>query len=190
MAPPLVYASVFVIRCGKTSSQKVRYKCGRLHGIQQCTQQQRVSVTIDNLPHDRAHYPISGAGYTHYPWRLLDKQPSVKLLIEKGADPDVAVSGLTRNKRSDNAHMIQQMAKIAQKDKTRVAIKQGSRPSIPVSRTKENAALKSSEVVLPISKSDVDELPSMKKQTNKDAYAIVIGIEQYRQKLRCRFCGC
>jgi len=128
--------------------------------------------------------PISGAGYT--PLSLAaywDKQSSVRLLIEKGADPDVAISGLTRNKRSDKAHMIQQMAKIAQKDKAQVAIKQGSRPSIPVSRTKENVALKPSEVVLPISKSDVDELPSMKKQTNRNAYAIVIGIEQYRQKL-------
>jgi hypothetical protein len=32
-------------------------------------------------------------------------------------------------------------------------------------------------------KSDVDELPSIKVKPNKKAYAIVIGIEQYRQKL-------
>ena len=38
---------------------------------------------------------------------------------------------------------------------------------------------------LPISavKSDVDELPAIKPRLNKNAYAIVIGIEQYRQKL-------
>ena len=36
---------------------------------------------------------------------------------------------------------------------------------------------------LSIVKSDVDELPSVKAKPNKNAYAIVIGIEQYRQKL-------
>lgn len=35
----------------------------------------------------------------------------------------------------------------------------------------------------PIVKSDVDDLPSNKAQVNKNAYAIVIGIESYRQKL-------
>ena len=34
-----------------------------------------------------------------------------------------------------------------------------------------------------IIKSDVDELPAIKAKLNKNAYAIVIGIEQYRQKL-------
>ena len=35
----------------------------------------------------------------------------------------------------------------------------------------------------PIVKSDVDELPSVKAKPNKNSYAIVIGIENYRQKL-------
>lgn len=35
----------------------------------------------------------------------------------------------------------------------------------------------------PILKSDVDELPTIKVKHNKNAYAIVIGIENYRQKL-------
>lgn len=35
----------------------------------------------------------------------------------------------------------------------------------------------------PAAKSDVDELPEIKAKPNKNAYAIVIGIEQYRQKL-------
>jgi len=34
-----------------------------------------------------------------------------------------------------------------------------------------------------IVKSDVDELPVMQAKTNKNAYAIVIGVEKYRQKL-------
>ena len=35
----------------------------------------------------------------------------------------------------------------------------------------------------PIAKSDVDELPAMQVKSNKNAYAIVIGIEKYRQNL-------
>ncbi|MDP3049595.1 MAG: caspase family protein [Thermodesulfovibrionales bacterium] len=35
----------------------------------------------------------------------------------------------------------------------------------------------------PVPKSDVDELPAIKAKPNKNAYAIVIGIENYRQKL-------
>ncbi|MDO9287598.1 MAG: hypothetical protein Q7T83_02270, partial [Thermodesulfovibrionales bacterium] len=34
-----------------------------------------------------------------------------------------------------------------------------------------------------IIKSDVDELPTIKAKPNKNSYAIVIGIENYRQKL-------
>ncbi|MEK6791294.1 MAG: caspase family protein, partial [Deltaproteobacteria bacterium] len=47
----------------------------------------------------------------------------------------------------------------------------------------ETIASKPSGKELPIVKSDVDELPNIKAQPNKNAYAIVIGIESYRQKL-------
>lgn len=47
----------------------------------------------------------------------------------------------------------------------------------------ETIALKPSGKELPIVKSDVDELPSVKAKPNKNSYAIVIGIENYRQKL-------
>ena len=40
-----------------------------------------------------------------------------------------------------------------------------------------------SKEVSPIIKSDIDELPAIKSKPNERAYAIVIGIEQYRQKL-------
>jgi hypothetical protein len=39
------------------------------------------------------------------------------------------------------------------------------------------------KIVALSNRSDVDELPPMKAKPNKNAYAIVIGIEQYRQKL-------
>lgn len=47
----------------------------------------------------------------------------------------------------------------------------------------ETVASKPSGKELPIVKSDVDELPVIKAKPNKNAYAIVIGIENYRQKL-------
>ncbi len=47
----------------------------------------------------------------------------------------------------------------------------------------EAIASKPSGKELPIVKSDVDEPPSIKAKPNKNAYAIVIGIESYRQKL-------
>ena len=47
----------------------------------------------------------------------------------------------------------------------------------------ETIASKPSGKELPITKSDVDDLPSIKAKPNKNAYAIVIGIENYRQKL-------
>ena len=50
------------------------------------------------------------------------------------------------------------------------------------SKTKVTAA-KPSQEASPIIKSDIDEFPTLKVRQNKNAYAIVIGIEQYRQKL-------
>ncbi|MBU0767445.1 caspase family protein [Patescibacteria group bacterium] len=51
-------------------------------------------------------------------------------------------------------------------------------------RSKTKAmATKPSQEASPIITSDIDELPTIKVRQNKNAYAIVIGIEQYRQKL-------
>ena len=44
-------------------------------------------------------------------------------------------------------------------------------------------AMKPATVAIPQVISDIDELPLMKMKSNKNAYAIVIGIENYRQKL-------
>ena len=46
-----------------------------------------------------------------------------------------------------------------------------------------NVAPLSSPVIAQAAKSDVDTLPPVKARINKNAYAIVIGIENYRQKL-------
>jgi hypothetical protein len=54
-----------------------------------------------------------------------------------------------------------------------------SAPVRPIRNNKKYQEEPASSVV----KSDIDELPSLKSKPNKDAYAIVIGIEQYRQKI-------
>jgi uncharacterized caspase-like protein len=55
------------------------------------------------------------------------------------------------------------------------AAKIGSAPKLADSGPSSSAVV--------VVKSDVDELPAVKAKANKDAYAIVIGIENYRQKL-------
>jgi len=56
------------------------------------------------------------------------------------------------------------------------------KPSEPVQVPVQTSPLPE-QPAIPILKSDVDELPATKAKPNKNAYAIVIGIENYRQKL-------
>ncbi|MBI4823824.1 MAG: tetratricopeptide repeat protein [Nitrospirae bacterium] len=56
-------------------------------------------------------------------------------------------------------------------------------PIIAKKKGKPETIAKLPQEVSPVIKSDVDELPSIKAKPNKNAYAIVIGIEEYRQKL-------
>ena len=53
----------------------------------------------------------------------------------------------------------------------------------PKSAQPAAAQQKETTAVSAAMKSDIDDLPLIKRQPNKQAYAIVIGIEQYRQKL-------
>jgi Ankyrin repeats (3 copies)/Caspase domain len=92
-----------------------------------------------------------------------------KLLLNRGADIDKAIWGLSKNT-------------IAQaKDAVAVLkeFKQQKIASLPVTFKT------STETLLSIAptKSDVDELPAIKAKSNKNDYAIVIGVEKYRQKL-------
>ncbi len=90
-----------------------------------------------------------------------------KLLIERGADVDVAMARLEKwSLGKDSFKFLERLAKKQQ-----------------LSRQPETLATKLSKEAYPTIKSDVDELPPMKAKPNKNAYAIVIGIEQYRQKL-------
>ncbi|MDP3111913.1 MAG: ankyrin repeat domain-containing protein [Thermodesulfovibrionales bacterium] len=105
----------------------------------------------------------------------------VKLLIEKGADIDYAITIMlnkypwqgggyeVRERKASAATAVKLLEKFAKKQEI------ASQPVI--------AAAKPSHEVSPLIKSDVDELPAIKAKPNKNSYAIVIGIENYRQKL-------
>lgn len=94
-----------------------------------------------------------------------------KFLIDRGANIDTAIAdlGVRVNDSIDVRGGIILLERLAKKQEI------AGQPVI--------AAPKPSQEVFPIIKSDVDELPAIKAKPNKNSYAIVIGIEQYRQKL-------
>jgi len=91
----------------------------------------------------------------------------VKFLVEHGADVDytMAMWGSRKDSKDDLAFL----ERIVEKQK---------RP-VHADRFAAGVSQGSSAVI----KSDIDEMPGVKIRRNKNAYAIVIGIENYRQKL-------
>ena len=85
---------------------------------------------------------------------------TVKYLIARGADIDDALIVLEKNRKKEGLALLQKF----EKQKIAVRLPENTPPSI-------------------VAKSDVDELPAIKAKPNKNSYAIVIGIESYRQKL-------
>lgn len=77
------------------------------------------------------------------------------------------------------AHAFQDLANIVDQDDSLLVLRQiflasgGKLPDVSPAKT-----MASKQPV-----SDVDELPAVKSKPNKNAYALIIGIEQYRQKL-------
>jgi len=105
----------------------------------------------------------------------------VKLLIDRGSDIDAAITSLeicvngtggvvwNDNMRAGCKAGFISLKRLAEKQRT--------------SRQTETTVTKPSQEAYLAIKSDVDELPVIKTKRNKNAYAIVIGIENYRQKL-------
>ncbi|MCL4456343.1 MAG: caspase family protein [Nitrospirae bacterium] len=123
-----------------------------------------VRLLIDRGAHVNVgwgHSPLYGAAFRGH-------VNVARLLIEKGADTDRAMAELEADGRP-YAQSGLRILKILKAQK-------GSKPVTP-SITKE---VSPSVIVI---KSDVDELPAVKAKPNKNSYAIVIGIESYRQKL-------
>ena len=94
-----------------------------------------------------------------------------KLLIERGSNIDYAMASL--EPPSCNSSECKPGYKLLE----RLAKKQ--QPA----RQTDTIAAKPSQEAYPTVKSDIDEPPAIKAKRNKNAYAIVIGIENYRQKL-------
>jgi hypothetical protein len=89
----------------------------------------------------------------------------VKLLLDRGADLNTAIAALNRGGRGDA-----------------VAFLTGFQPKIAGQPVIAGPPAEISAGPAAV-KSDIDELPAAPLPVNKHAYAIVIGIEQYRQKL-------
>jgi hypothetical protein len=101
---------------------------------------------------------------------------SVRLLIENGAYVNDAIEYLSRVR---NEYFI-----------TSEGVNHSPQDAIKLIRTTEASVRDAKtqiavnkESLPPVIKSDIDELPAIKAKKNKNAYAIVIGIENYRQKL-------
>jgi hypothetical protein len=99
-----------------------------------------------------------------------------KLLIERGSDITYDMALLeSRGKTYE--------ASYADKCKSGLKLLERLAKKEQPSKQTESLAAKPSQESYPIVKSDIDELPAIKMKCNKNAYAIVIGIENYRQKL-------
>ncbi len=99
----------------------------------------------------------------------------VRLLIDRGADIRLSSAGETPlNAAKKKGHTL--IVKILQGTEGEIYRRKYAKAEKPssasISRERSTAG-----------KSDVDELPVMRAKPNKNAYAIVIGVEKYRQKL-------
>ena len=123
---------------------------------------------------ERGANPNAKIGYSSGPYHVLGiaaffgQTEIVKLLIERGADIDAAMANLERDRDKRARYGMKLLEKYAKKQEI------ASQPAMP----KVSPAVPSHSI-----KSDVEVLPSSKAGKNKSSYAIVIGIEQYRQGL-------
>lgn len=102
----------------------------------------------------------------------------MKFLIDHGANIEKSAIGLERLAASisDNPSAVARYRMGA-----RLLEKAGAKSEVAILTTKP--VMRQAQEVSSVVKSDVDELPLVKVKTNKTSYAIVIGIENYRQKL-------
>ena len=124
---------------------------------------------------------IRDANMTALTMAALKGHPNIiKTLIDRGADvkramvilePIAAEPDPSRNKIIVDAKAgMKLLEKYIKKEETSILLATNKTPREVSFST-------------PTTKSDVDELPSIKAKPNKNSYAIVIGIENYRQKL-------
>jgi hypothetical protein len=121
----------------------------------------------------------NGGGETALSFAAKNGQVNVvRLLLEKGADINIVSRGGTALKlaeKNGHASVVRLLKKAAEAEETKWA---GDRAPI-VAQPARSAQIQQ----MPIVKFDVDELPSIDTKHQKNSFAIVIGIEKYRQKL-------
>ncbi|MBI5211837.1 MAG: caspase family protein [Nitrospirae bacterium] len=110
---------------------------------------------------------------------------TAKKLISKGADVDLAIYELKEAASKQSPYLnYPDNRKIY--DKANLGVEMLSRLTPRQAEPKTVIATGTVAAFVqekPLIKSDVDELPAIKAKPNKNSYAIVIGIENYRQKL-------
>jgi hypothetical protein len=138
-----------------------------------------VNLLIDNGADIDA---ASAGGASPLAWAAMHRQTgAVKLLIERGADADVATGYLLSRNKDAVAKLVQTIAKGVQDRKTQIAAQRNQ--AAASAGTPLPAGEAPSRKVSPVITSDIDELPAARSKPNRNAYAIVIGIENYRRNL-------
>ena len=130
---------------------------------------------------DDKYYDITALSWAAHYGHL----ETAKILINKGADLDSAIYGLKELASKQLPYLSSPMNRaVYDKANLGVEILNGFKPKQVESKTIIATGTASAPVLeKPIIKSDIDELPTIKTKPNRNAYAIVIGIESYRQKL-------
>jgi hypothetical protein len=124
---------------------------------------------------------LSALSFTAFSGQL----ETAKILINNGADLDSAINELEGH-ASANLPYVSYPANRKAYDKANLAVKKLNRlkagqgePKTIVAKETTAVSVMGNSIII----SDVDEIPAVKARPNRNAYAILIGIENYRQKL-------
>jgi len=146
-----------------------------------------VSALLDNGADVNAKDPgFSCPGWTPLHWAAYFNRPDVALLlIERGADLNAkghwnfgTWTPLQVAEKKGNTMVVRMLREAEEKEYKKLYAKETKE-----SDQKSEKILRRETSKPTIIKSDVDELPQVQTKPNKNAYAIVIGVEKYRQKL-------
>jgi hypothetical protein len=133
-----------------------------------------VKLLVERGANVNAVYSPGGVSRTPLAFAAIQGHKEiVKYLVDKGASIDRTILSLSKATNSFSTRDNQIAMEFLQGFKREMA-------DATQQKGVQTAAL---DKASPIIKSDVDELPAIKANPNKNAYAIVIGIENYRQKL-------
>jgi len=143
-----------------------------------------VSALLDNGADVNAKDPgFSCPGWTPLHWAAENNRADVALLlIERGADLNAkghlnfrTWTPLQLAEKQRNTMVVRMLREAEEKEYKNLYAKESDQDSEKIPRRETSKPA--------IVKSDVDELPVMQVKPNKNAYAIVIGVEKYRQQL-------